>query len=290
MYPTINIVQPDWGIGDIICSLYAVQAFSTAHPKTNIKFHVRQHKEWAELADIERMDICLIDDKKTLHNKIMLYNLDEDKKRYIKHQNSPKHYSCTKLNVKPETPRIKSEIVNSERLFEEKYIVLSPYASQINRTWEIHNWKILARLLKSYGYKVIAIDSPFQSERCKVLDIEFFWGQPAQWIAQLCKHAELIIGNDSGIAHLGGWLNIRTLVVMSQLNPNQFYANTNNRFMIPQHRCTGCRFIPDYGYEEKCDSGCWVLQSVRPQEVFDHAISWLKEQDTKYSKIEPYVS
>ena len=279
MSVTYNIIQADWGIGDIICSLYAVQGLAAKKTGSQINLYLRQHFGWAYLADIPGLQIHQYDEKNPPVNAILLYDANEDPHKFIKHTNSPKQYYSQRLGVTPQIPKLQNHITSSSRIFGEKYIVFSPFASRINRTWEIQNWRLLAQKFQEIGYKVIALDSPHENKRCKPIGVEYFWGQTAEWTAQVCQHAEMIIGNDSGIAHLGGWLGKKTLVLMSQLLPAQFYDLTNNYFWVPKQHCTGCRFIPEYGYEEKCDYGCWVLQSIRPQHIFDAAIDCLNETE-----------
>ncbi len=198
----------------------------------------------------------------------------------LKHTNSPKRLFSSKLGVEPKRPRIKPDLLNAGPNFEGNYIVLSPFASRLNRTWELHNWKILAREMAKAGYRVIVLDSPFEGTRCRGIGAEYYWGQKMEWTANVCNNAAMIISNDSGLAHFGGWLGVKTLVIMSQLLPGEFYDFTENRFVVPQQQCTACQFLPEKGYEEKCDWGCWALQSVSPTQVIETALAWLNEEET----------
>ncbi len=104
-------------------------------------------------------------------------------------------------------------------------------------------------------------------------------------MANVCSNAAMVIGNDSGMAHFGGWLGVKTVVIMSQLMPEQFYDMTDNRFVIAQQKCTGCRFSRELGYEDKCDHDCWVLQSVTPDVVFNTAMNWLSENKVENTRV-----
>ena len=273
-----NIMQTELGIGDVICSLYAIQGLAAKFPEREINFYIPQHHEWAGLADIPQMKVGKYREEHGIANASYLYNGKEDRTMRDKHTHSPKKLFASKLNVEPQRPRIKPEMLQSPPVFAGDYVVLSPFASRINRTWELHHWKILARELRKAGYRVIVLDSPFEGTRCRNIGVEYYWGQKMDWTTNVCSNASMIISNDSGLAHFGGWLGVKTLVIMSQLFPSQFYDLTDNRFVVPQQKCTACQFLPEKGYEEKCDFGCWVLQSVRPADVLKQALDWLQAE------------
>ena len=50
---------------------------------------------------------------------------------------------------------------------------------------------------------------------------------------------------------------------------------TANAFIVPNQACVGCRFQPERGYQEKCDWGCWALQSINPRDVTSQALQML---------------
>lgn len=272
-----NVVQNDWGIGDVICTLYAIKGLASKYPEQRINLFIRQHFAWALLAEIPQMKVHRYTDHKTINNPIYLYDVDDDPLKIIKHTNSPKKLFASKLNVEPIKPELKRSVIYPNPIFE-NYIVLAPFATRLNRTWELANWKTIAQEFHHLGYRVIVLAGPFEEKRCKEIGVDYYLGASAAWTANVCLGAKLIIGNDSGIAHLGGWLGTKTLVLMSQLLPEQFYDLTDNQFIIPQEKCTSCRFLPEHGYERACDTRCWVLQTIQPKEVLGRSLDLLKEK------------
>ena len=270
---SFNIVQTDWGIGDIICSLYGVQALALKYPESDITLYMRNQFQWVALADIRRLSMLRYKKWLRIPNAVFLHQPQDDK-----HLNSPKKLYASKLMVEPVKPALKPELLKMEPVFKDKYVVLAPFASHNNRTWALNNWKVLAQQITALGYRVIVIDGHFNKERCKQIGVEYYCGMNAVWIANVCRHAAMLIGNDSGMAHLGGWIGTKTLVIMSQLLPEQFYDMTENRFIIPKQECTGCRFNHSLGYVDKCNSECWVLQTATPEDVLNKAIEWLQEE------------
>ncbi len=124
-----NIVQTDWGIGDIICSLYGIQALALEQPECQIYFYIRGHFQWVALADIPQLKTMRYRDRLLIPQAISLHEPRDDK-----HMNSPKRLYASKLNVTPVVPKIRPEILKMRPLFDGKYIVLSPFASHNNRT------------------------------------------------------------------------------------------------------------------------------------------------------------
>jgi ADP-heptose:LPS heptosyltransferase len=193
----------------------------------------------------------------------------------------PKVWYAHKLGVEPLVPPVHPAVALTPAQFPKPLVVLSPFATRINRTWEVHNWRILARNLTQAGFNVIAIDGPNQPDRCREIGVKYFWGYAPEWVANVCHHANLIITGDSGLAHFGGWLGTPTLVIMSQQEPTKYYSMTHNQILRPNAACVECRFQPDRGYEEKCDFGCWALQSISPTTVTEQALAMLLNPQPK---------
>lgn len=274
----MNIIQSDLGIGDLICSLYSLNGYSMTHSYPLINYYVVPHLlPWTKIFDIPNVRFLPI--SRDTPNVIPVLNIsdsEEDYNRKLREGHSPKWWYSNKLNSTPDIPSIHKDIIGLKPVIEGNYIIISPFASRLNRSWNVHNWKILVSKLKNVGYRVIALDGPNEKERCKILETEFFWGQSPEWVANACYYSKLVITNDSGIAHLSGLLNAKTIVIMSQLDPAKFYDFTKNEFILPEHACTRCRFQPDRGYEEMCDWGCWALQSISPNKVFTESIKILQ--------------
>jgi ADP-heptose:LPS heptosyltransferase len=274
-----HIVQHELGIGDIVCSLYGVNGFSAARRRPPIVLHLRDHREWLALIDIPNLRVA-VPGELIPPGSLQLGDSEADYREKLRGAHDPKRWYARKLAAEPMAPQLRHAPLARAPELRAPYIVLAPFATRINRTWEAHHWMLLARELRAAGYHVIALDAPDQPERCKSIGVDYYWGQTPTWVGNVCHHAALVISGDSGIAHIAGLLGAPTLVLLTQQLPKTYYSLTANQFVVPEQRCVGCRFQADRGYEPKCDYGCWALQSLSPRTVAERALRMLQSRAT----------
>ncbi len=268
-----KISQLEPGIGDLLMSMYGIYAFCVQNDFPHVQLFVTNHIGWLNLLDIPNLEVLLYEGGQVDYE--LGDTLELAHQRWRENYDTKEWYAH-KLGVKPLKPPIHRRVFDSPIEFPPPYVVFSPFASRANRTWEIQNWRILAKKLTLQGYWCIVIDSLDQKERCQLMGLPVYYGSP-EWVARTCTHAALVIGNDSGIAHLSALLNIPTIVVMAMMDPRAYYSLSNHTAIIPQDiPCIGCRLQPSRGYEEKCNTGCWALQSISPNRVFDEAMKLLE--------------
>jgi ADP-heptose:LPS heptosyltransferase len=272
-----NIVLTELGIGDVICALYALEGYSLFHPNDNINFYLKQHIEWAAMADIPNMKCHVLNKNTPIDKAVYLYDETKDPGRRLRHSTSPKELFAKALGVKPFIPAIMKGMRDETAIFAGDYVVISPFASRINRSWPLSAWKTLVKKFMDEGLRVIALDGPFESSRCASLGVEFYWGQTPAWVANVCLNAKLVVSNDSGMAHLAGWLGVKSLVIMTQLFPDQYYDYTLNTFITQSGSCTGCQFLPEKGYKPICDYHCAQLNAITAESVFEKAWTVLSD-------------
>ena len=106
----------------------------------------------------------------------------------------------------------------------ERYIVLAPFAAYDSRTWD--KWTSLANRIIAMGVKVIAIGSRAQRAKLeqafRTTHATWIFGASPAEITELMFGAEMTIANDSGIAHLGGLLGVKTLAIHAGCLPHHF--------------------------------------------------------------------
>jgi hypothetical protein len=266
-----HVVQRELGIGDILCSLYGLNGFSLALHRPSIVLHLQDHFEWIALVDIPNLSVASVKDAAPPEDSRLLGDTEAQYREKLNGAHDPKAWYARKLGVEPIRPGLNMRVFKEPAPFPSPYVVLAPFATRVNRTWEVHNWRLVAEQLAAAGYKVIALDAPGQPDRCRAIGTDYYWGQSPAWVGNVCRHAALIISGDSALAHLGGLLGTPTLVLLTQQIPERYYSMTANEFIVPDQPCTGCRFQPERGYEEKCDYGCWALQSIGPRAVIGKA-------------------
>jgi|GEM_PF-6966980 len=168
---------------------------------------------------------------------------------------------------KPVLPRLRKPLPASRF---PGHVVLCPYSSWMNRQWSINSWVTLERLLLEAGYKVVILGTQasdlFRSPQ--VVN-----ETPANVTAVL-NEADMVIGTDSGMAHLAGILGRPTIVLCGQTTvPAVFGAYPNVIGINGKLDCGGCWWQKPY-HSERCDPCCPNLQSIAPADV-------LKEVDNQ---------
>jgi ADP-heptose:LPS heptosyltransferase len=81
----------------------------------------------------------------------------------------------------------------------------------------------------------------------------------------IVKHSDVIIGHDSGIAHLSAMLSKRAIVLFGPTIPELFGPRGKTvYFMTGEGDCRGCFPEPTC-----CQSQCGVMKSIIPEHVFE---------------------
>ncbi len=107
----------------------------------------------------------------------------------------------------------------------------------------------------------------------------FFYGMKLEYSAALAARADVVIANDSGMAHLAGTIGVPTVAVCGMTNPDVVFGH------IPEVRglrgghgkvwCAGCHFSPK-SYRASCAKGCLALMSIDPMEIVKIVLETLK--------------
>jgi hypothetical protein len=164
------------------------------------------------------------------------------------------------------------------------YILLAPFSIAVDRTWIGAHWRRLAILLRDAGHRVVAVGA----DRHEKQIFEMFYGLevpryinvPEDKLCGLIQHADVVLSNDSGPAHLGGLYGKRTIALVSQFRPDYLFECANNlEAIIPQASCVGCHEQSEGGWDQNCHDMCSALQLISPEQVFKKIIN--KEPDIR---------
>lgn len=150
-------------------------------------------------------------------------------------------------------------------------VLLFPECAWPVRAWPRSYWHELARLLKEAGVDLAIVTEKraeeFGAYRC-------IHGESLAFIAGAMQRAQLVIGNDSGPAHLAGTIGTRTLVIHGPTT-ERIFAHIPE---VVSHRgralpCAGCEYVTSF--HESCRHGCHELYRTFPEEVAAHALRLL---------------
>jgi hypothetical protein len=91
------------------------------------------------------------------------------------------------------------------------FAILCPFSTDIAREWGSDRWLALESLLHAAGWRTAVAHS--SADRCEPFESEKLVGLPPEWAAGAMRSAALVIGTDSGPAHMAGILGVPTLVL-----------------------------------------------------------------------------
>ena len=117
------------------------------------------------------------------------------------------HYAgvCGTTAVLPELRELPAEAVTWSDRFRD-VVALSPLSVQEQRCWPLEQWLELERLLIDRGERTAILAGKREVNQCAAFQGEKIIGQPAVRVATAILQAKVLIGNDSGMAHLAGML------------------------------------------------------------------------------------
>lgn len=150
-------------------------------------------------------------------------------------------------------------------------VLIFPQCMQVSRTWPADNYRELHRLLSSRGFKthVVGIPDPRWNTSDGWLS-GLTWPVLAGWMAK----TRLVIGNDSGPAHLAGTMRIPTIAILGRTTEAVFAHCPSVRCMSTEKRfvaCVGC--WGGYGYNGQiCERGCAAIANVSPEDVLQACV------------------
>jgi hypothetical protein len=188
-----------------------------------------------------------------------------------------------KGNPQPSRPRQYEEVGPCSDL-PTKYILLAPFSAYQDRQWSLQHWRMLAKVLMNEGHNVIAIGASGHAEQLREAftktGVRYFWGQSPEWTVKAIRNAEILIGNDSGPAHVAGFYNAKAIALCGQINGHFVYKHSPSvTVMQPPVSvpCAPCHWKPEGGYTNLCSTTCTALQLISPFEVAAVALKEINE-------------
>ena len=177
----------------------------------------------------------------------------------------------------PETARAWARKIQA-KLFDDKPVVwISPWACARERTWPLRRWAELAEGLFAAGYAVAGI----HCGREFLLDgVTWFEDTafPADRTAAMFERASLVIGNDSGMVHLTGFLNVPALAICGPTRGDVIFGDYPSVRVIDSPKtCGGCLGLTDAYKPRWCRLSCDALHAIQARDVLDVALTILKD-------------
>ncbi len=149
-------------------------------------------------------------------------------------------------------------------------VLLFPRAAWPTRIWPLTHWIRLAWMLEEAGCHTLAMDSSDKAiKRFPRWAAEY----PVSTIAATMMRSDLVIGNESGPAHLAGTLGVPVLGIIGALDPAVIWGHMPSITPIRSKivKCVGCHFQQSRGFSIACDAGCTALFQLPAEEVLEEA-------------------
>lgn len=172
-------------------------------------------------------------------------------------------------------------------------VLVFPHGIWTPRVWPKNYFVELGLMLRDAGYKIRYV--------MKERDYAFFMpfpcivGKSLSFIASAIQASSLVIGNDSGPAHLAGTIGTPTIAIHGPTQRDRIYGHLPEVIGIENGAlaCAGCHCLPPQdggGWRDSCGSGCFQLYRTFPEEVFAKAVSIIGKPKRAYSEIEMRVA
>lgn len=161
-------------------------------------------------------------------------------------------------------------------------IALSPWTNAAVRQWPIRHWGQLSELLRAQGFAVCILDAPKAKGRAVPSDAfpspKFRSADPYEVAAAVSK-VDMVIGNDSGMPHLAGFVGTRALAICGPTDGRVAFGGWPSVTPIQAPgECSGCLWFKDGGWNSWCGFGCQMLSELRPSAVLEHVMSALQRK------------
>ena len=268
------------GIGDAIQMMPVAAAVAAANPKDLVRLVVRDWLlDWGRLgyphmADYEKSRRLPPPDVELWpHHDV----LTTDLRCMAEHTNRQALWAGN-LGLKPVpvTPTISAavqakadEAIAGCRKPGQKLVWLAPYAANPTRIWARRRWMELAQTLLDDGYAVAGMQSHWDAPCVRWFPGPVF--QPddqAEYSAALLRRGSLFIGNDSGLTHLCGWMNVPSIALCGLTTGSVVFGCYPSVVPIDAAMpCHGCISRKELGWREWCQLSRDALDAIQVPEV-----------------------
>lgn len=153
-------------------------------------------------------------------------------------------------------------------------VLLFPQTLWESRSWPAAYWVELAWRLHERNVPNIVMlaneDKRFTNTP------RYLWGYDLRKVAALMSVSTMVIGNDSGPAHLSGTIGIPTVVTCGPTRNACVFGHIPEVIAVVNDEpplCAGCHFKAPF--RAACDQGCQALYALKPHVVLGRVVSEL---------------
>jgi len=286
------------GIGDTIVQGVAAQAIwkQKQSDGLRVRFVTLDHRmDWARLATAGKMEI---EDFGNPHRTRAMYNvhsapinaveidatcrmrgLCRQELIAMEHYTPPETARSWDVEIPDESYRRAMEFLVRPHREQRPVIALSPWTNAAVRQWPIRHWGHLYELLKKQGFAICLLDAP-KTKGTQVPSDAFpvpkFRSDNPYDVAGIVSKVDLVIGNDSGMAHLAGFVGTKAIAICGPTDGKVTFGGWPSVHPIQAPAdCTACLWFQDGGWNSWCGFGCEALNDLKPSSVVERAVALL---------------
>ena len=161
-----------------------------------------------------------------------------------------------------------------------KYICIGPQSTAGLKEWPHQNWRKLAKLLHTRGYKIVSLSLGGFKGTNIINKSKLPWEELFNYL----HHSDLFIGLGSGLSWVNWALNKHTVMI------NNFvpygYDIPNNLTKIENHKvCNGCWVNKDYVFDAGDWDWCPVFKGTEKQHICQKSLT----VEQVFNKVEKYL-
>ena len=184
------------------------------------------------------------------------------------------------ITAEPKRPRL--DLIPMDREMgrrDSADVLIFPNSYSPVRSWPKTYFVELGIILQRLGFKVKCVTE--QRDYAFFMPFHCIVGQSWNYIAGAIQSAQLVIGCDSGPAHLAGTIGTPTIAIMGATT-ERIYRHIPEviAFCKKALPCNGCHCLPP-NFRASCEVGCLELYRTFPDDVAELAVSILNEKLVK---------
>lgn len=272
------------GLGDSVCAYYAACGAADA-TNDQIVFHSR-FPDWFERVAHPGVRIESHRDE-----GINVYGGPETYQKELALSNDRKQSYCDTIaqsvaieKFAPAVPLQVDKVQRSRPIEAQPYVLISPFTAWHDRHWLPLHWARMAQQLAASGVQVVVAASGGELKRTEEIfgacppQVSWHVGWPVNTLLDAILGAAVVIGNDSGIPHVGAMHGVPTVAIHSHLPHELIWSHTNVESVMPETACVGCRWGHGGGskWAACCNKGCSALASVAPERVAEVVLRMMR--------------
>jgi heptosyltransferase-1 len=145
---------------------------------------------------------------------------------------------------------LKEALLHSPAVADRPLVILAPFTTRPQKHWVESNWSELADRLLSQGLQPVVLGGPADREAAQRIAagrpgvLDFAGRLKLDESVALISKAQLLIGVDTGLTHMGSALRVPTVVLFGSTRPYREGPTPRTRILYDALPCSPCRRRP----------------------------------------------